>query len=251
MLTLASWPVWLSPWAWTSSDWAGLTFVVLVAALLVGRSQANEARRLRQEQARPFVIIDFHPWDTIIELKIKNLGSTLARDVQFEFDRAVTTTDEDIAGRGPIMQLNLFKNGIPSLAPGKEITVFFDHFPTRVDQGLPMTYNVRVSYRDNSGKRYAEPTVLDLTAYLGTGGVSRDDIHDVHKRLEEIAREVKRWTSIAGGIKVMTPEDVEQYLERVHTLRQERARRDHAASSETPDGRPGDSDAEAQDDSPA
>lgn len=72
-----SWSVWLSPWAWTSSDWAGLTFVVLVVAAFVAWRQVKEAQRLREEQARPFVIIDFHPWSTIIELKIKNVGTSL------------------------------------------------------------------------------------------------------------------------------------------------------------------------------
>jgi hypothetical protein len=48
----------LSPWDWTSSDWAGLTFLVLVVAAFVAWRQVKEAQRLREEQARPFVVID-------------------------------------------------------------------------------------------------------------------------------------------------------------------------------------------------
>jgi hypothetical protein len=215
MSLAASWPIWLSPWEWSSSDWAGLTFVVIVAAAVVAWRQVKEARRLREdqrrlreEQARPFVLIDFHPWSTIIELKITNTGRTLARDVRFAFDPPLTTT-HDTSGRGDLMELNVFKTGIPSLAPGKEITLFFDQFPTRIEKGLPLTYNVQVSYKDPAGKPYSEPTVLDLSMYLGTGGVTRHDIHDVHKRLKEIADSMRRWTDFSG-LKVMTRADIER-----------------------------------------
>ena len=128
--------VWLSPWEWSASDWAGLTFLAVSGVLLVAWRQVKEAQRLRKEQARPFVVIDFHPWSTIIELKITNIGSTLARNVQFEFEPPLATSHDDTAGRGSLMDLNLFKNGIPSLAPTKEIRLFFDQFPARLAGGL-------------------------------------------------------------------------------------------------------------------
>jgi hypothetical protein len=207
----SSWPVVLSPWEWTSSDWAGLTFVVFVVVALVALRQVKEARRLREEQARPFVIIDFDAWGTIIELTIKNVGKTLARDVRFDFAPTLTTTRDATSGRGKVMDLNLFKNGIPSLAPSKEIKLFFDQFPARIEAGLPLTYEVQISYRDGSDKRYSEPTVLDLSMYIGTGGITRHNIHDVHKRLEELVKEVKKWTFFGGGIKTMSSEDIREY----------------------------------------
>jgi hypothetical protein len=205
----ASLPVWLSPWDWSSSDWAGLTFVVIVAAAVVAWRQVKEARRLREEQARPFVLIDFQAWNTIIELTITNIGKTLARDARFAFDPPLTTTYDEAPGRGNLMELNVFKTGIPSLAPGKEIKLFFDQFPARFEKGLPLTYDVKVSYKDPAGKPYSEPTVLDLSMYLGTGGITRHDIHDVHKRLKEIADSMKRWTDFSG-LKVLTRADIER-----------------------------------------
>jgi|SRR5215216_6410133 len=161
--------VWLSPWQWSSSDWAGLTFLAVTGALLVAWRQVKEAQRLRKEQARPFVVIDFHPWSTIIELLITNTGSTLARNVRFQFTPPLVSTHDDATERGRISDLNLFKNGIPSLAPRKEIRTFFDEFPARLDRGLPMSYDVGVSYEDPSGERYSETTSLDLAMYIGTG----------------------------------------------------------------------------------
>ena len=179
MLICALWP-----WQWGASAWSALTFVVLVAAAVVAWRQVKEAQRLREEQARPFVIIDFDPFSTLIELTITNTGTTLARNVQFEFTPPLTTTHDDMPGRGNLMDLNVFKNGIPSLAPGKEIRLFFDQFPARIDQQLTMMY-------------------------IGTGGVTRHGLDDIHKQLKVIADNVKQWTDISG-LKVITRADLKQ-----------------------------------------
>ena len=209
VVIFASWPVWLSPWDYTSTDWAGLTFVVLVVAAIVAFWQVREARRLREDQARPFVTVDFHPWSTLIELKIKNTGATLARDVQFDFDEPLVTTHDANSGRGSLMDLSLFKNEIPALVPGKEITLFFDQFPARLEAGLPMTYKLQVSYESPSGKRYSEPTVLDLQMYVGTGGITRHGLHDIHKQLKTMADTLKRWSDFEG-LKVLTRSDIKR-----------------------------------------
>jgi hypothetical protein len=229
------WSDWLSPWEWASSDWAGLTFVVLVLAAFVAWRQVKEAQRLRQEQARPFVVIDFHPWATIIELTIKNVGATLARDVMFAFDPPLATTHDKTSGRGNLMDLSLFKNGIPAFAPGKEITLFFDTFPARLEHGLPLAYEVVVSYRDPAGHEYREPTKLDLEMYVGTGGITRHDIHDVHKRLDEISKTLKRWTH-PDGLKILTREDRKLYRE---DLEAREAAREKQAPPSDEDERPG------------
>jgi hypothetical protein len=189
-----------------ASDWAGLTWVVIVLGAYVAWRQVNEAREAREERTRPFVIIDFHPWSSIIELVITNVGSTLARDVRFNFTPRLETTHDEQGGRGKIADLNVFQKGIPALAPGREIKMFFDQFPARLEAGLPMTYAVRVSYSDPKGKPLAEETVLDLEAYVGTGGITRRGLHDIHRQLEEIAKSVKRWTDW-DGLKVLTRED--------------------------------------------
>jgi hypothetical protein len=106
--------------------------LVVAGALLVAWRQGKEAQRLRKDQARPFVVIDFNPWGTIIELQITNIGSTLARNVNFEFTPPLTSTHDERSSRASLMQLNLFKHGIPSLPPRKEVKLFFDSFPARL-----------------------------------------------------------------------------------------------------------------------
>lgn len=129
---VASWP-----WEWSASAWSALTFLVLLGAALLTWRQVKEAQRLREEQAQPFVIIDFYAFSTIVEIRIANIGTTLARDVQFAFTPPLESTFDHQTGHDSVKDLNLFTRGIPSLAPGKEIKLFFDSFPGRVEQNLP------------------------------------------------------------------------------------------------------------------
>ena len=74
---------------WTDSWWstervvalaAVGQLVILVGAAAVAGYQAWEARRLRKDQARPFVVVDFEPErPPFMNLVIKNLVKTMAR----------------------------------------------------------------------------------------------------------------------------------------------------------------------------
>lgn len=222
---------WLHPWAWAAPTWAGLTFLVLAATAFFALRQAHEARRLREAQARPFVIIDLHPWNTFIDLTIKNIGRTMARDVRFSFDPAVTTT-LDSRREGNFAELNLLKDGIASLPPGKEITTLFDQFPDRLGQELPLTYTASVSYTGTTGERYSESIVLDLNMYIGTGSITRYGLDDMYRVLKEIRDSIKKWTDSAG-LKVVTSED---QRERRDAMQRRYAEREARSASETENG---------------
>jgi hypothetical protein len=66
---------WLEFWNFTSADWAGLTFAVVLVALIVAWVEARGAARLREAQARPFVTIDLHSDKSfLIFMTIANIG---------------------------------------------------------------------------------------------------------------------------------------------------------------------------------
>jgi hypothetical protein len=112
MTLFASWP-----WEWSASAWSALTFLVLLAAAVAGARQVREARGLREEQVRPFVLIDFRAWQTIVEIVITNIGSTLAREVTFSFDPPLASTRDNEPTARKIGEVNILKTRIPSLAP--------------------------------------------------------------------------------------------------------------------------------------
>jgi hypothetical protein len=216
-----------------------LTFLVLVSAAFFAWRQVKEAQRLREEQARPFVVIDFEPWNPFVDLTITNSGKTLAQDVQFDFKPKLTSVKDKQHAFVPVADLNLFRNGIPSFPPGKRIVLFFDRYPDRIEERLPERYDVVVSYSDESGKRYSEKTVLDLSMYRDIGEITRYGIHDVHSRLKEIEKTLKAWTH-PDGLKVLTPEDRRRYAEKLRERSAERDERsgedDGGTSDETSSG---------------
>jgi len=214
----------------------GLQLVVLAAAAVFGRRQFNEAKELREAQTRPFVVIDLgSSAHTLFDLVVKNIGPTLARNVRFEFNPPIRSTDDTLDPN----KLKMFREGISTLAPGKEIRTLFEKGPARHESELPDTYEVTVSYTDQTGKRnYEEKIDLDFGLYWDRPTVSRRDVHDLHKQLETIAKEIRRWRPNVGrGLLTVTTTDVEERnTEALERLEEHRAREASGHTEAAEDG---------------
>src|SRR6266853_944417 len=98
--------------------WLMLTALVLTAAAIAAGLQLREARRLRRAQIRPFVVMEFHVLpSSAIYLRFSNLGTTMARNVRFTFDRPLASNNANVK----VMDLRILKSGIESLPPGRVI----------------------------------------------------------------------------------------------------------------------------------
>lgn len=187
----------------------GLQLVLLLIAALFARSQLKEARELREEQIRPFVVIDLDSTKKpFFDLVVKNIGTTMARNVEFHFDPAPQSTMSHAAPE----RLKMFSDGIATLPPGKEIRTLFDSGIKRYKSDLPDIYSVKVTYQDQVASRQFEESMhLDFGLYWNRLSVTRYDIHDIYKQLETMAREIAKWTaSPGGGILHQTPADTER-----------------------------------------
>jgi hypothetical protein len=141
------------------------TVVIYIVLGLFAWRQVGEARKLREEQARPFVIVDFEP-GFLVYLTVENLGRTMARDISIDFDKPL---ESSLEGSREIDESPLFRQPIPTLPPGKKIRVLFDQFNDRLDAKLPLAYEVTISYRGPTGNNPWEDTYrLDLGMYLGS-----------------------------------------------------------------------------------
>jgi hypothetical protein len=76
--------------------------------------QVLQARRLREEQARLFVIVDFEA-GFLVYLTVENIGRTMARDVTIRFDKPLEST---LSGPREIDESPLLRKPIPTLPPG-------------------------------------------------------------------------------------------------------------------------------------
>jgi hypothetical protein len=220
--------------------WTDIAGVVLVAGqlivLIVGAafaaSQLREAKRLREAQGRPFVMIDFEIEKTLIFLTISNIGATMAREVRFTIDPPFATAIDSA-----VDQLKLLKSGISTLPPGKTFRTLFDGFIQRDPEQLPDLYSVRVAYCDDTLARdFNEQIDLDLGVYRNLGYIDEKGVGDLHDRLKDIAGTMKEWRAGGGrGLLVLTPDQNRAENERQAAAREERRARIDAAQAAATD----------------
>jgi hypothetical protein len=174
-----------------------LQLIVLVAAALVGWNQVREARRLREQQSRPFVVIDFDIERGVeTYLEVANLGNSLARDVTFEITPPLQSSIDV-----QVEKFKMLNEGIATLAPGKRYRTFFDTGIQRIGSDLPLTYEVIVRYRDQDARRSFEESInLDLAQFLYLETPSRRDVHDVSEHLKDIVATLRKLTWNRGGL---------------------------------------------------
>jgi hypothetical protein len=75
---------------WTDVAQVGLVaaqLLVLIAAAVFAWRQVKEARELREEQNRPFVVVDVQSDPgSLVYLEVVNMGTSLARDVKIKIE---------------------------------------------------------------------------------------------------------------------------------------------------------------------
>jgi len=183
---------------WGAAEWGafgevGALVVASIAGVLVWQ-QVRHGRQVREDQTRPYVIVDFEfqGWEVVVA--IRNVGTSPAFDVRMKFDKPLESP-----GRLDPEELAVFTEGIPMLAPGRSIAIPLGSGPqffSADGEGVPLRYSATVTYRGPNNKRSYDdpPLVLDLMPYKHTL-VERDDLHQIHQNLKEIKTLMKSWTS--------------------------------------------------------
>lgn len=191
-----------------ASEWAavGIWLTLVVYALLArfARHQLREARELRVQQARPFIVVDVTSREVMMYVSVRNLGATIARDVVVAFDPPIQTDVWRLADswlRGP-----LFTTGVPSIAPGKELRFMLGGY---VGGDFDKSLRGSVSYLGPTEVLhgpYGEQFSIDIGAFDGAE-IVRDP---VVQALEKVARSLSRMEPehrIFGELRRRTPDD--------------------------------------------
>ncbi len=192
----------ISDWSWGPEEWTAVGTVVTAgiaaAAAIVAYFQLRQARQLREDQARPFVVVDIVPSEVdlhVLDLVIENVGNTVAQDVRLSFDPPLASSlaDYDLAGSV------LIREGIPTMPPRRRIEFLFDISHQRLNTDLPKRYDVGVNYTDARGNpvetsRYT----LDIGFLFGLEHVTQYGMHHAAKSLREVEKHLKKVTSNKG-----------------------------------------------------
>lgn len=220
-------------WVMVGALAAVFSAIVFAVAAVVGWFQLREAQELRKGQTRPFVVIEFRPEpSSIIFVRISNIGATMARAVQFLVEPALTTTR---GAEWNVMELGIFKTGIKSLPPGRVIEFFFDTWIGR--DNLPDHHAVTVTYKGDDEIEYEDQMDLDLGVYRNMRFVQRYGVHDIYKKLDEMASTLKDFKAWGGGVLALSPDDLAKRDEEMNEyVEQQRAQLENSQPSAPENG---------------
>lgn len=126
--------------------------------------QVREAQKTREEQAQPFVVVDFDRTEASrihMDLVIVNTGTTLAKDVRVAFDPPLRSTLTERNQQYDLADAAIISHGIPTMPPGREFRMLFESMPGLFESDLPRTYGAVVSFRDSRGRPYQLDYRLD------------------------------------------------------------------------------------------
>lgn len=232
---------WTEP---TAASWSALaalgTLIVAATAAVFAWRQVNEAKRLRREQAEPYVAasLEFDTVTTSVDLVVKNFGSTAAYDVKLECSPTLQRSN----GQAGVEEAKL-PEVIKTLVPGQSWRTLLDFAKSRAEADLPSYYDMTVTFTSYLGRKRKPAThrytySLDLAALESTMFVVRYDLHTVAKELREVRKEVKRWTEGTKGLSVHVRDgeakDARMRAELEEKRAQRRAQRDEAENSGEP-----------------
>ncbi|MGH3082619.1 MAG: hypothetical protein ACRDNP_00910 [Gaiellaceae bacterium] len=167
-------------------------FWVLTAQLVLLAIVGYIAWRQLRAQIRPFVVVDLDVQRApFIQLVIANLGTTMARDVKFDFNPPLESALGAKRSSVPIADVSLFKDGIPSFPPGKKLTVLFDDGRDRTSAGLPDKFQATIRYRGEPfGRQFEDRMTLDIGMYREWGAIRRKEVHEVAQEIQKLREKI-------------------------------------------------------------
>lgn len=180
-------------WSWSPEVWSALaawaTAGIAVVAGTVAWWQLGEARRLRLEQAQPYVAVfmEHSAADPkFMDLVVRNFGTTAATDIAVEIDPAPRRAA--VEGYETVW----LPERIPTLVPGQQWRQTWDFTPDRAAADLPDRHEATVTFKDSRGCMHRFKYALDWGAIRYRMSVKVYGVHDAVKNLEDIKEILRR-----------------------------------------------------------
>ncbi len=197
-----------APEVWSAIGTWATALIALITVLVAGRyakQQVDEARRTREEQAQPNVVLYSEPnpdAPQIHELVVRNFGTTPAYDVAIEVDPPIKT----VIGPNHDGPSKISIPSFPILAPNQEWRTIWDSAVQRKNyrrslerklkneeisqsefdhQDVKPRHKAVVKYSDSRENNYETPSALDFDARIGTTWVDINTLHDLTEMLEK------------------------------------------------------------------
>jgi hypothetical protein len=177
---------------WRTSEWesAGVwaTGLLTIGLLIYAALQLRHSQQVRDDQSRPYIVVDFHFRSVMVALTVRNIGQTAARDVRVRLAQPLTSaaaTDRSL----PWQSQGLFgPEGVSLFAPGREMRFLIDAFHERYEANLPTSISGTVEYKRLRGDEVlSEPFTIDMGPYA-MAMMAPKDVADLGDEVERIRK---------------------------------------------------------------
>lgn len=187
----------------TAASTTGLVIVAVIAAV-IALIQVRQARKLREEEAAPYVVVDIASGAVsrqLLYLTIENTGKTVARNVRVNFDPPLQQA-MDTAGY-PIADWSALRDGVQTLTPGRKVDALFDEAEKLYAADTPRRYAVTIECKNGHGRQL--PTVqyvIDLDRLFGALHAEELGVHQLVKTARKIEQTLTEYRT--EGLAVRT-----------------------------------------------
>lgn len=230
---------------WMNDNGAALSALATVATAVVAIVALSHTARDSRERARAVVLAEFRKEEhssTVIDLVVRNAGQSVARDVVVKFDPEPLLPDDGGVYLTKWL-LQRYRQTIPTLAPGQELTNIWFSMDAAEANEEPTADQVRVtiSYRRSRFRRYSEvfPLDVDLIRMM----TFAEDSTSMPGRMTSIAKSLEALSKAAGPIvkaanyirRDQIEEENASARAKIQRFREQEAERPRQLSAETDD----------------
>jgi YD repeat-containing protein len=197
----------------TLDNWSDIATIAsgggTIIAALIALSAVKQARQLQDEKSQPYVIaqVENNPnVQEMLELSIKNVGDTAARDIEVVFS---PHPQRSAWGSNDEPTYLMYPQTIPVLVPGQEWRTTWDSAHFRQETDLPDRHTVTLKYVGLKDSKHTEVYVLDWKYLYMRGYLEEKTIHHVAKDFREVTQLLKRGLPVRspqGAVKVRLEE---------------------------------------------
>lgn len=161
--------------------------LIALGALIYAIRQYGLSRKRYIEDSRPYIFIELaRTTHGLLDLVISNAGKSAAKNIKIEFKPNIAIYPHS---KKKINSFKFLKN-LKFLAANKKFSFYFGSI---IGGKTPICreFSIEVSYQDVEGHDFSNSQIIDPRDFMELVSLSRKDIHDVAKSLDEIKKELK------------------------------------------------------------
>lgn len=177
--------------------------LVTLSAFIVTIVEYFRRKKQYDEENKPYVIVELdRVAPNMLDVVIRNIGKSAAKDIKITFDPNFELQITKVK----INDLKIL-NDLKFLPPNKKISFFFGSYLEQGQYSIRKEFKVKAAYSSLTDKTHTSGFILDPRDFEGISNISRKDIHDVAKTLDDINKNLGKLKDASSRVSESISED--------------------------------------------